>query len=280
MENLNIRLMKADITQHVIRSRNSSLGVERGERPTFSNGSYLKITGSVSDLFPNYDFIELIENNEPHYLDKIKIIINLADDKEASDEIPRAYFLNNSYNDLDIFFDEKELCVMGITWNKQRFNQANQLLRDQFTTISLSFFRKLTNAEFEKKQEDGSKILGVDEFEQLEITFPDRVINGEKKRVLSIEGGYDLMVSRVDLSSSIPKFLDKSEWLEDVESIKDLQAEQEWDRQLAEDEAAEAKNRLFDVLPASTNKPDTELKSIYRILIVIAIFLLVIIFKL
>ena len=188
--------------------------------------------------------------------------------------------MKNFYCDLDIFFDEKELCVMGITWNEQRFNQANQLLRDQFTTISLSFFRKLTNAEFERKQEDGSKILGVDEFEQLEITFPDRVINGEKKRVLSIEGGYDLMVSCVDLSSSIPKFLDKSEWLEDVESIKDLQAEQEWDRQLAEDEAAEAKNRLFDVLPASTNKPDTELKSIYRILIVIAIFLLVIIFKL
>lgn len=280
MENLNIRLMKADITQHVIRSKNSSLGDERGERPTFSNDSYLKITGSVSDLFPNYDFIELIENNEPHYLDKVKIIICLKEDKEASDEIPRAYFLKNSYCDLDIFFDEKELCVMGITWNEQRFNQANQLLRDQFTTISLSFFRKLTNAEFERKQEDGSKILGVDEFEQLEITFPDRVINGEKKRVLSIEGGYDLMVSCVDLSSSIPKFLDKSEWLEDVESIKDLQAEQEWDRQLAEDEAAEAKNRLFDVLPASTNKPDTELKSIYRILIVIAIFLLVIIFKL
>ena len=280
MKNLNIRLMKADITQHVIRSRNSSLGDERGERPTFSNDSYLKITGSVSDLFPNYDFIELIENNEPHYLDKVKIIISLADNNEASDEIPRAYFMKNFYCDLDIFFDEKELCVMGITCNEQRFNQANQLLRDQFTTISLSFFRKLTNAEFERKQEDGSKILGVDEFEQLEITFPDRVINGEKKRVLSIEGGYDLMVSCVDLSSSIPKFLDKSEWLEDVESIKDLQAEQEWDRQLAEDEAAEAKNRLFDVLPASTNKPDTELKSIYRILIVIAIFLLVIIFKL
>lgn len=269
MKNLNIRLMKADITQHVIRSRNSRLSNERGKRPTFSNDSYLKITGSVSDLFPNYDFIELIENNEPHYLDKVKIVIHLADDKEASDEIPRAYFLKNSYCDLDIFFDEKELCVMGITWNEQRFNQANQLLRDQFTTISLSFFRKLTNAEFEKKQEDGSKILGVDEFEQLEITCPDRVINGEKKRVLSIEGGYDLMVSCVDLSSSRPKFLDKREWLEDVESIKDLQAEQEWDRQLAE-----------DVLPSSTNKPDTELKSISRILIVIAIFLLVIIFKL
>ena len=66
--------------------------------------------------------------------------------------------------------------------------------------------------------------------------------------------------------------MDKSEWLEDVESIKDLQAEQEY---------AEAKNRLPDVLPASTtNKPDTELKGIYRLLIVIAIFLLVIIFKL
>ena len=97
MKNLNIRLMKADITQHVIRSRNSSLGDERGERPTFSNDSYLKITGSVSDLFPNYDFIELIENNEPHYLDKVKIIISLADNNEASDEIPRAYFMKNFY---------------------------------------------------------------------------------------------------------------------------------------------------------------------------------------
>ena len=45
--------------------------------------------------------------------------------------------------------------------------------------------------------------------------------------------------------------MDKSEWLENVESIKDLQAEQKWDRQLAEDEAAEAKN-LSDVLPGST----------------------------
>ena len=119
--------------------------------------------------------------------------------------------------------------------------------------------------------------MGEEEFEELEITFPDRIINGEAKRVLSIEGGYDLMIGRFDIFSSRPNFLDKSEWLEDVESIKDLQAEQELDRKYAE---AEAKNRLPDILPASTNKPDVELKGIYRLLIVIAIFLLVIIFKL
>ncbi len=68
----------------------------------------------------------------------------------------------------------------------------------------------------------------------------------KQKRVLCISK-YSL-ISLFNVYSSRPKFLDKSEWLENVESIKDLQAEQKWDRQLAEDEAAEAKN-LSDVLP-------------------------------
>lgn len=268
MKELNLRLMKADIKQHAGISKRSHRTEKSGERPILSHFSYLEITGSIADLFPNYDFIELIENNEPHYIDKIKIIINLSEDnREITDVPPSAYFIKDTS-----FFDEKELCVGRLIWNEQRFNQANQLLRDKFTTITLSFFRRLTAEEFEIKRENGSKVTGEEEFEELEITFPDRIINGEAKRVLSIEGGYDLMIGRFDIFSSRPNFLDKSEWLEDVESIKDLQAEQEY---------AEAKNRLPDVLPASTtNKPDTELKGIYRLLIVIAIFLLVIIFKL
>ena len=169
------------------------------------------------------------------------------------------------------------MCIDGITWGEQRFNQLTQLLRDDFTSIDISFFRKLSDEEFKKKLNEDSLGSGVNEFETVEITREQRIIDGEQKRVLCISK-YSL-ISLFNVYSSRPKFLDKSEWLENVESIKDLQAEQKWDRQLAEDEAAEAKN-LSDVLPGSTKKPDTELKSIYRILIVIAIFLLVIIFKL
>jgi hypothetical protein len=275
MKYLTIRLVKADIKQHVVKSKNYS--ENQGERPTFSNSSFLEIKGSIPDLIPHHDFLELRENGEPHYIDKIKIIINLSSSQEASDEIPRAHFNRNYFGDSDdIYFDEKELCIGGITWNEQRFNQVNQLLRDEFTSIDIAFFRKFTDEEFKKKhEEDGSKIVGVDEFETVEITREQRIINGEEKRVLCISK-YSL-ISFFDLYSSRPKFLDKSEWLEDVESIKDLQAEQELDRKYAE---AEAKNRLPDILPASTNKPDVELKGIYRLLIVIAIFLLVIIFKL
>lgn len=279
MKYLTIRLVNADIKQHVVKSKNYS--ENQGERPTFSNSSFLEIKGSIPDLIPHNDFLELRENGEPHYIDKIKIIINLSASPEASDEIPRTYFNRNYFGDSDdIYFDEKELCIGGIIWNEQHFNQVNQLLRDEFTSIDIAFFRKLTDDEFkEKQEEDGNKIVGVDEFETVEITREQRIINGEEKRVLCISK-YSL-ISFFDLYSSRPKFLDKSEWLGDVESIKRLQAEQELEREYAEVEAAEAKNRLPDVWPASTtNKPETELKGIYRLLIVIAILLLVIIFKL
>ena len=278
MKYLTIRLMKADIKQHIVKGKNYSRVEKQGEKPTFSNYSFVEIKGSIPDLFPDHDFIELREKDEPHYIDKIKIIIHLSDSQEASDEIPRACFKRNYFGDSDeIYFDEKELCIDGITWGEQRFNQLTQLLRDDFTSIDISFFRKLSDEEFKKKLNEDSLGSGVNEFETVEITREQRIIDGEQKRVLCISK-YSL-ISLFNVYSSRPKFLDKSEWLENVESIKDLQAEQKWDRQLAEDEAAEAKN-LSDVLPGSTKKPDTELKSIYRILILIAIFLLVIIFKL
>ena len=132
---------------------------------------------------------------------------------------------------------------------EQRFNQLTQLLRDDFTSIDISFFRKLSDEEFKKKLNEDSLGSGVNEFETVEITREQRIIDGEQKRVLCISK-YSL-ISLFNVYSSRPKFLDKSEWLENVESIKDLQAEQKWDRQLAEDEAAEAKN-LSDVLPGST----------------------------
>ena len=96
-------------------------------------------------------------------------------------------FKRNYFGDSDeIYFDEKELCIDGITWGEQRFNQLTQLLRDDFTSIDISFFRKLSDEEFKKKLNEDSLGSGVNEFETVEITREQRIIDGEQKRVLCI----------------------------------------------------------------------------------------------
>ena len=67
--------MKADIKQHIVKGKNYSRVEKQGEKPTFSNYSFVEIKGSIPDLFPDHDFIELREKDEPHYIDKIKIHI-------------------------------------------------------------------------------------------------------------------------------------------------------------------------------------------------------------
>ena len=81
MKYLTIRLMKADIKQHIVKGKNYSRVEKQGEKPTFSNYSFVEIKGSIPDLFPDHDFIELREKDEPHYIDKIKIYITTITDR-------------------------------------------------------------------------------------------------------------------------------------------------------------------------------------------------------
>ncbi len=60
----------------MLKGKNYSRVEKQGEKPTFSNYSFVEIKGSIPDLFPDHDFIELREKDEPHYIDKIKIIIH------------------------------------------------------------------------------------------------------------------------------------------------------------------------------------------------------------
>ena len=53
---------------------------------------------------------------------------------------------------------------------EQRFNQLTQLLRDDFTSIDISFLEKLSDEEFKKKLNEDSLGSGVNEFETVEIT--------------------------------------------------------------------------------------------------------------
>ena len=51
MKYLTIRLMKADIKQHIVKGKNYSRVEKQGEKPTFSNYSFVEIKGSIPDLF-------------------------------------------------------------------------------------------------------------------------------------------------------------------------------------------------------------------------------------